>query len=70
MLDEREFTVRKAEDVTGFAAADFSRIRNASLGRFTLDRLRKILAALDGRIRVTVHVDSEKTGASAAPFPG
>ena len=67
VLDERELTVRKAEDVSGFAAADFSRIRNASLGRFTLDRLMKIL---DGRIRVTVHVDSEKTGASAAPFPG
>ena len=50
VLDERELTVRKAEGMTGFAAADFSRIRNASLGRFTLDRLMKILAALDGRI--------------------
>ena len=70
VLDERELTVRKAEDVTGFSAADFSRIRNASLGRFTLDRLLKILAALDGRIRVTVHVDPQRTGASAAPLPG
>ena len=70
VLDERELTVRKAEEVTGFAAADFSRIRNASLGRFTLDRLMKILAALDGEIRVTVHVDSRSTRASAAPLPG
>ena len=70
VLDERGLTVRKAEDMTGFAAADFSRIRNASLGRFTLDRLMKILAALDGRVRVTVHVDPRWTGAGATPFPG
>ena len=69
VLDQRELTVRKAEEMTGFAAADFSRIRNASLGRFTLDRLMKILAALDGRIRVTVQMDPEWTGAATAPFP-
>ena len=69
VLDERKLTVRKAGDMTGFAAADFSRIRNASLGRFTLDRLMKILAALDGRIRVTVHVDSRWTGAAATRYP-
>ena len=38
VFDERAMTVRKAEEATGYAAADFSRIRNASLGRFTLDR--------------------------------
>ena len=70
VLDERGLTVRKAEEAAGFAAADFSRIRNASLGRFTLDRLMKILAALDGRIRVTIHVDSRRTGVAAAPSPG
>ena len=70
VLDERALTVRKAEEITSFAAADFSRIRNASLGRFTLDRLMKILAALDGRIRVTVQMDPEWTAAGAAPSPG
>ncbi len=69
VLDERALTVRRAEEMTGFAAADFSRIRNASLGRFTLDRLMKILAALDSRIRVTVQMDPEWTGAATAPFP-
>ena len=68
VLDQRKLTVRKAAEATGFAAADFSRIRNASLGRFTLDRLMKILATLDGRIRVTVHVDPAE--GSAAPLPG
>ena len=70
ILDERELTVRKAEDLTGFAAADYSRIRNANLRRFTLDRLMKIIAALDGRIRATVHVDSRRNGPAAPPVPG
>ena len=56
-LDDRKLTVRKAASLTGFAAADFSRIRNADLGRFTLDRLMKMIAALDDRIKVTVHVE-------------
>ena len=56
VLDERGLSVRKAASVTGFAAADFSRVRNADLGRFTLDRLMKMIGALDNRIRVTVHV--------------
>ena len=45
-LDESGFTVRKAGEATGFAAADFSRIRNANLGRFTIDRLMRMRTAL------------------------
>ena len=58
VLDDRGLTVRKAGAMTGFAAADFSRIRNANLGRFTLDRLMKMLAALDDSIRVVVQIDA------------
>ena len=58
-LDERGLSVRKAATLTPFAAADFSRIRNADLGRFTLDRLVKMLGALDRDLKVTVHVDSK-----------
>ncbi|MCY4582596.1 MAG: helix-turn-helix transcriptional regulator [Chloroflexi bacterium] len=57
LLDERGLTVRKAGVMTGFAAADFSRIRNANLGRFTIDRLMKMLSSLDDRLRVTVQVE-------------
>ena len=57
VLDERGLSVRKAAALTCFAAADFSRVRNADLGRFTLDRLMKMLAALDSEIRVTLQVD-------------
>lgn len=65
VLDDRELDVRKAASVTGFAAADFSRIRNADLERFTLDRLMKMLAALDAGARVTVKVDLSRS----APLP-
>ena len=61
MLDDRGLAVRKAASLTGFAAADFSRIRNADLGRFTLDRLMKMLAALDANARVTVKVDPSRS---------
>ena len=70
VLDDRTLTVRKAARLTGFAAADFSRIRNADLGRFTLDRLMKMIAALDTRIKVTVHVDAGRVGQAAAPRLG
>ncbi len=67
VLDKRSLTVRKAATLTGFAAADFSRIRSADLGRFTLDRLIKMLAALDSSIRVTVHVASEPSDPPGTP---
>ena len=70
VLDERALTVRKAGAMTGFAAADFSRIRNANLGRFTLDRLMKMLAALDGQVRVTVHMDPPQADIAATAIPG
>jgi len=56
VLDERRLTVRKAQQITGIAAADFSRLRRARLGRFTVDRLIIILARLDQRVDVTVTV--------------
>jgi len=56
VLDERKISVRKAQAATGIAAADFSRIRNAQLGRFTVDRLMTILNRLDHRVKVRVSV--------------
>src|SRR3989442_1596166 len=41
-LDREGLSVRSAQGRTGIAAADFSRIRNADLGRFTVDRLMSI----------------------------
>ena len=56
VLDERKLTVRAAQDATGVAAADFSRIRKANLGRFTIDRLMTILAKLGQEVEVTVNI--------------
>jgi predicted XRE-type DNA-binding protein len=56
MLDSQELSVRGAHANTGVAAADFSRIRNADLGRFTLDRLVSIINRLGARVEVRVKV--------------
>ena len=59
-LDRERLTVRAAHARTGIAAADFSRIRNADLGRFTLDRLISILNLLGARIEVKIRVRRQK----------
>jgi predicted XRE-type DNA-binding protein len=56
MLDRKKLSVRAAHAQTGVAAADFSRIRNADLGRFTLDRLVSIINRLGSRVEVQVKV--------------
>ena len=55
-LDRDHLTVRDAHDRTGIAAADFSRIRNAKLARFTVDRLISILNRLGSRVEVKIRV--------------
>ena len=55
-LNRERLTVRAAHDCTGFAAADFSRIRNADLDRFTVDRLMSVLNRLGSRVEVKVKV--------------
>ena len=55
-LDKDQLTVRAAHDRTGIAAADFSRIRTADLGRFTVDRLMSVLNRLGSRIEIKIRV--------------
>jgi predicted XRE-type DNA-binding protein len=64
-LDRECLSVRQAHARTGIAAADFSRIRNANLGRFTLDRLVGILNRLGSRVEVKVKVKRVVDNASA-----
>jgi hypothetical protein len=49
-LDRDELTIPEAEARTGFAAAEFSRIRNADLGTITVDRLASILDQVGPRV--------------------
>ena len=58
-VDRERLTVRAAHGRTGIAAADFSRIRNADLGRFTVDRLMSIINLLGARIEVKVRIRRE-----------
>ena len=63
-LDHQQLTVRAAHDYTGYAAADFSRIRNADLDRFTVDRLMSMLNRLGSRVEIRVKVHRTKRKAA------
>jgi predicted XRE-type DNA-binding protein len=56
VLDELKISVRRAHELTGFAAADFSRVRQAKLQRFTVDRLMQMLGKLNQDIEVSVSI--------------
>ena len=55
-LDRKGLSVRAAHSQTRIAAADFSRIRNADLRRFTVDRLLSIINRLGSRVDVQIKV--------------
>lgn len=53
-LDDRGLSTREAEKLTGVAHSEFSRIRNAKLSRFTLDRMITIFGKLAEDVEVNV----------------
>lgn len=55
ILNERNLSKRKAASITGIDPADITRIRNADLKGFSMDRMIKILATLNHRVEVRVH---------------
>jgi predicted XRE-type DNA-binding protein len=71
VLDDRKLTGRAAHEVTGVPAADFSRIRNANRGRFTIDRdrLMTILGSLGQAVEVTVNVHPRQAQVPVASHP-
>lgn len=64
-LDDRELSTRDAERLTGIAHSEFSRIRNAQLRRFTLDRLIGILAKLDRDVEVSLIIKPRRKAVRA-----
>ena len=66
VLDDRKLTVRAAQELTGVAAADFSRIRRVKLDRFTIDRLMSILASLGQQVQVSVEVKPRRDALALA----
>jgi predicted XRE-type DNA-binding protein len=63
-LDREHLTVRAAHGRTGIAAADFSRIRNADLSRFTVDRLMSVINRLGSRVEVKIRIRRVETNPS------
>lgn len=66
ILDDRKLSVRKAEGLTGVKASEFSRIRNAHLDRFSVDRLMTIINRLNCRVDVKVTIRPLPTVSSQA----
>ncbi|HEY1932611.1 MAG TPA: XRE family transcriptional regulator [Acetobacteraceae bacterium] len=50
--------------LTGVSAADLARIRNANLGRFTIDRLMTILSGPGQDVNVSIDVHPRRSAAS------
>jgi len=62
-LNRQRLNVRAAHNRTGVATADFSRIRNADLGRFTIDRLISILKRLGFCVEMRIRLRRAETAA-------
>lgn len=61
IMDDRGLSTRDAEKLTGVSHTEFSRIRNAKLRRFTLDRIITILGKLDEQVEISITFDSRQT---------
>ncbi len=66
-LDARNLSTRDAEKLTGVSHSEFSRIRNAQLRRFTLDRMIAILGKLDADVEVEVSIKTRAPVGRPAP---
>jgi predicted XRE-type DNA-binding protein len=54
VLDMQNITVRRAKEMTNFAEADFSRLRQAKLRRVSIDRLMAMVDRLDQDVELTI----------------
>ena len=69
ILNEEGLSTRKAEARTGVSHADFTRIRNAQLGRFTIDRLMRVLNKLGQQVEVRISVHPRAAAGEATVHP-
>ena len=60
ILDDEGLSTRKAEGRTGVSHADFTRIRNVQLDRFTIDRLMTVLNKLGQHVDVQIDLHPRK----------
>ena len=64
ILDKEKLSVRAAQKYSGVVYTDFSRIRNADLDRFTIDRLMRIANALNRRVNVKISFAKQRVAAN------
>lgn len=69
VLDGQGLSTRQAEARTGIAHAEFSRIRNVRLERFTFDRMLTMLDKLGQHVELTVTVTPRARGSELADEP-
>ena len=68
-LDDRQWSIRKAEQETGVNHADFARIRRANIGRYSLERLAAILGRLGQEVELSIRVRARSTQSAPAGAP-
>ncbi len=66
VLRRRDISQREAARLTGLAQADISKIQNAKLKGFTLDRLVTVLARLGRRVEMKVVRERRRRRAEQA----
>jgi hypothetical protein len=64
-MDRQGLTVREVESRTGNAAADFSRLRQGQLKRFSIERLLDVASRLGERLTFTVRARPGEAKATA-----
>lgn len=69
ILDDEGLSTRKAQERTGINHADFARIRNAKLDRFTIDRLMTVLNKLGQQVEVQISVHPRPASEEAPAHP-
>lgn len=69
-IDQRQWSTRKAQQETGVNHADYARIRNVKLDRFTIERLTAILGTLGQEVEFSVNVRARPDALPAAAQPG
>ncbi len=69
ILDDEGLSTRKAEGRTGVSHADFTRIRNVQLDRFTIDRLMTVLNRLGQHVDVQIDVHPRVAAEEALAHP-
>ncbi len=67
ILDDEQLSTRGAQARTGVDQADFCRIRNVKLGRFTIDRLMGIVNLLGRQVdmQISVRLRAQATESTA-----